>query len=424
MGNRERTHRAPGSLDILVVYASRKHPLRGTTDDHLRAFGRYSGQRCGYLNLGLQGAPGYVKQGQFDLVIFHTTFLAGRWFDERMRILWKRALPLRELEAVKVMLPQDDFLKTDTLDRFFGEFGVDHVFTAMPKAEWPTIYPNVDPERIHPTLTGYIDPGTVRRIGAIGEKTERDIDIGYRVWQVPPWLGRGGRLKTQIAEAVMQRSDRLGLRTDISTRDEDVFASDGWYKFLSRCRYTIGAEGGASIHDRDGSIRRRTEAFMRDHPGAPFEEVERSCFPGQDGRVSLYALSPRHLEACVTRTCQILVEGAYGGILKPGVHYLPVKRDFSNLDEVLEMTRDERLRERIVEAAYRDIVQSGKYSLPRFVERVLDDTMLKFEGDRGPGGPHRLFEKMARRDLATQHALTLATDAHRALASIKTALRI
>ena len=42
----------------------------------------------------------------------------------------------------------------------------------------------------------------------------------------------------------------------------------------------------------------------------------------------------------MTKTAQILVEGRYSGVLEPERHYLPVRRDFSNLDEVLERARD------------------------------------------------------------------------------------
>ena len=59
----------------------------------------------------------------------------------------------------------------------------------------------------------------------------------------------------------------------------------------------------------------------------------------EDGRLQLFAISPRHLEACATRTCQVLVEGEYSGVLRPGEHYIPVRKDLSNLDDVLEHDR-------------------------------------------------------------------------------------
>ena len=122
-------------------------------------------------------------------------------------------------------------------------------------------------------------------------------------------------------------------------------------------------------------MRRCCERVLAERPDATFEELERECFPGRDGEFGLVALSPRHLEAVADRTCQVLIEGDYDGVLQPDRHYIPLRRDFSNLDEVLETMRRDEERERIVETAYREIVASGAWSYPRFVQR-LEDTAL------------------------------------------------
>ena len=98
--------------------------------------------------------------------------------------------------------------------------------------------------------------------------------------------------------------------------------------------------------------------------------MEAACFPGEDGRLQLFAISPRHLEACATRTCQVLVEGDYSGVLRPGEHYIPISKDLSNLDDVLEQLQSDEQRERLTEAAYRDVVASGRYGYERFVAEV------------------------------------------------------
>jgi hypothetical protein len=105
------------------------------------------------------------------------------------------------------------------------------------------------------------------------------------------------------------------------------------------------------------------QAFLAEHPDAPFEAVEAACFPGRDGELDLFALSPRHLEACAARTGQILVRGAYNGVLEPDVHYLALEPDFSNLDVVLEAARDEPRRQRLTTAAYDAVVGSGALDL-------------------------------------------------------------
>jgi hypothetical protein len=181
-------------------------------------------------------------------------------------------------------------------------------------------------------------------------------------------------LKTQLAEIFERESAARGIKADISTRAEDTLHGDAWYEFLLRCKYTIGVEGGASILDSDGSVRERTDRYAAQHPGAEFEDVEAACFPGLDGSLGLFAISPRHLEACATRTCQVLIEGNYNGVLTPGKHYIELRRDFSNLDDIFVQLKNDDLRAKIVDLdlAYRDVVESGKYSYAGFVKQVLE----------------------------------------------------
>ena len=88
-----------------------------------------------------------------------------------------------------------------------------------------------------------------------------------------------------------------------------------------------------------------------------------------------FAIGPRHLEAVLTRTAQVLVEGTYNGILQPWRHYLPVRRDFANLPELLEMVRDHALLQNMVDRAYKDVFLSGRYTYAAaagVVDWVLD----------------------------------------------------
>lgn len=363
---------------ILVVYYSREHPMRVTVFDHLYSFRRHSGRPCYYLNLAERRPGTHLFWMGFALVVFHTSFLSPRWNLAHFRELVDKARPLRDLPGVKIALPQDEFLHTDALCEFLRNFDVTHVFSVMPESEWPKIYRGVDRTRVKffRVLTGYLETETLARIEQpAATAPERNIDIGYRAWRAAPWLGRHGLLKATLAEVFQQRAAQAGLRVDISTRDQDVFRGDSWYDFLLRCKYTLGVEGGASILDRDGTIRRRTEAFLQRNPGASFAEIEQACFPGMDGSVHLVAISPRHLEACATRSCQVLVEGEYNGILKPGAHYIEVRRDFSNVDEVLDLIRQDTRREELTDRAYRDIVASEAYTYRRFVRFVLEQAL-------------------------------------------------
>lgn len=365
-------------LNILVIYVMNKYPMRATLWDQLYCFRHYSEHNCFYLNLSVRNVPWYLKKIKFDVIVFGTIFLANRaqaeWFDPML----EKARALKELDAVKIAFPQDEHNKTGVLMDFLEEFKVDVVFSVGPESEWPKLYDRIDSRKIRffNVLTGYLNDATVSRIDKLAEaKQERDIDIGYRTWLAGPWLGRHGLLRQKIADLFLNHTPARKLRTDISTRSEDTLWGDDWYKFLLRCKYTISVEGGSSVPDRDGTLRERVEAYQRLHPQADFAEIERACFPGLDGTIRYVALSPRHLECCATRTCQILVEGEYNGILQPGRHYIELKSDFSNIEEVLDTMEREDIRQEITERAYREIVAGGQYTYQSFVNFVLEQSL-------------------------------------------------
>jgi hypothetical protein len=362
-------------FNILVVYYSKgEHPLRKTITDHLYSFQRYSKHKCFYLNLAVRRVPTHIRNLKLDLVIFHTIFLSTRWNRADFERVLQKASALKHVDAVKIALPQDEFLNTDLLGDFINEFQIDYVFSVAPESEWEKIYPTVDRKRVRfvNVLTGYLDDDTLNKIDRlVASVRERPIDIGYRAWRGAAWLGRHGVLKAQIADLFHERAANRGLVLDVSTRVEDTFLGEAWYDFLLRCKYMIGVEGGASILDWDGTIRQRTDAFVKAYPEASFTEIEANCFPNLDGSLRLFAISPRHLEACATRTCQVLVEGAYNGILVSGQHYIPLKRDFSNIEQVLDLIKRDSVRKEITERAYRDVVESEQCTYRNFVDLVF-----------------------------------------------------
>jgi len=361
--------------NLLIAYSLMQHPPRATVRDALYSFERHSSHRCFYLNLAIRRVPRWLRRVDFDAIVFQTTFFSERWLPDVFARVSARAAPLAELDAVKLALPQDEFYRSRDLCQAVERFGIDHVLSTAPESEWATLYAGLDRDRVglSRVLTGYLSPDTLTRAGAAAAQTaERPLDIGYRAFPAQSWWGREGRLKLAIADAVERELERdaRGLRTDISTDVADTIHGDDWYRFLASSKYTLGAEGGASIHDPDGAIMARSQVYLAEHPGASADEVETACFPGAEGSLALDAISPRHLEACATRTAQVLVEGDYNGVLRPGEHYIPVRRDLSNVAEALDAVERDDLRAGIVERAHRDVVGSGAYSWERFVRKV------------------------------------------------------
>lgn len=332
-----------------------------------------------------------MRAVRFDVVIIHTLFTGKHWSGrEAFRALIERASLVAEMDAVKVMLPQDEFYCSELYCELIERLGVDIVFSVAPESEWRSIYRDVDFDRVRfvRMLTGYLDEKKIDRLERAGILDgERPVDVCYRASGRPVmWFGRHGWMKHEIAAIFSDKARERGLVTDIALATGAAIVGDRWYRFLASSKYTIGTEGGTSLIDFDGSIRACTEAYVAAHPDADFGEVERACFPGLDGSARLFALSPRHLEACASRTCQLLVEGEYNGVLEPGKHYIEIKADYSNLDEVLDLVATDSQRSEIVERAHRDVVASGRYTYRRMVELITETAM---EGRRAAAGSPR-----------------------------------
>jgi hypothetical protein len=217
-----------------------------------------------------------------------------------------------------------------------------------------------------------VDDHSLRDIGKFAKPfDQRTIDLGQRVTFYWPRGGRFAQLKGRLALAARQEALRQGFRVDVSTRDEDRIFGDDWFRFLGDCRFITGCESGVSVWDPDGAIFDRVVDYNELHPDAPFEEVERACFPGEDGKYVFSAISPRLFEAAMTGCCQILVEAPYVGALKPHDHYIPVKADLSNIAEAVAQRRDVAGAQRRAANCYEALIATPAYRYSTLTQRVM-----------------------------------------------------
>jgi hypothetical protein len=380
---------------LLLTLAERPSALRMTTHQHLDALRRLPRPSRVLTYNAAAGAPAWLRHLKFDAVVLHTTFLCARWYDRfpelRRSVEW-----LAGLDVPKIAFPQDDYALAHVLDDWLDELGVTAVCTPLVGHEGE-LYPVLSRKAaFHHALTGYIDQSSAERFaGLTPAGAERRLDIAYRARKLPYWCGSHGQLKHRVGEAVLAAAPAHGLRCDISTRPQETILGQAWLDFMASARATIGAESGSSVLDAHGEIRARVDELTSEDPAIGFEEVAQQMPAGWDD-YRFFALSPRHLEAVVTKTAQILVEGAYSGVLEPERHYLPLRRDFSDLDEVLERAKDQELLARIARQAHEEVYASARFGLVRLT-RLLQDVLAE---QATPGEPRRLtapsFEAVAR----------------------------
>ena len=158
------------------------------------------------------------------------------------------------------------------------------------------------------------------------------VDVGYRGRPLPAYLGRGALEKHLIGERFAALAAGSGLRLDILGAEADRLYGDDWYRFLANCRCVLGVESGVSAFDLEDEVLSEYAGARARNGQVALEDLQ--SLPRWEDRVYYRTISPRHFEAAAFRVCQVLFEGRYSGVLEPMVHYIPLKKDFSNLDEV------------------------------------------------------------------------------------------
>jgi len=328
---------------------------------------------CYYADVSRRVSP-FILAIKYDLIIFHYTLISIKDLGFKVfKEYLERCEKLINSQAYKIAIPQDEYTRSDYICYMTKKFGIKTIFTCLPKTEWQKVYPyhKSKVKDFIQVFPGYIDEKILKNIQYVPH-CKRPIDIGYRARKVPYWLGYHGLQKWQITNVFKENLIKTLLNYDLSNNIKLVFYGKEWSKFLSSCRCVLGCEGGSSLLDPRGLVRKKIDAYMEKHSRASFQKVKKLFFNKQDGGLRLFALSPRHFDASITRTCQVLMEGEYGGIFIPNKHYIEVKKDFRNISDVVKKITDVTYCENIAQNTYKDIVLSNKYTYRVFVSKIID----------------------------------------------------
>jgi hypothetical protein len=363
---------------ILIIYHQKPRTQRKAIENHLLSFGNAYPDRFMYWNIAY-GLPAKLAECNFEAVIFHFTFFIPN-ITAKFDGNFKKWHILKKIDAPKSAIVQDEYIHTESLCNFFKEFGIETVFSCLPSSLYEVAYPfeKSGVRNFHTVLTGYIDDEMLANYGQYTIPYEnRKYHIGYRARMMPYNLGIFATYKWKLTEVFQKALVHTKFNNSISNDPNDFLFGKSWFEFVANCRFMLGCEGGSSLHDPDGSIKKCCDDYLINNPSARFEEVEEHCFKGKDGTYPYYALSPRHFEAIISKTGQILIEGQYNNILKPDIHYIPIKKDWSNMSEVLKKIEDSENTKAMTERAYSDIIENGKYRYQDFVNYVIANISTK-----------------------------------------------
>jgi hypothetical protein len=360
------SERVSENLSILLLCNdSRRHAANVL--DHIHALRADSRHTVQLFNPVGERTPHDLGLESFDVVVIHYTIVTilqsyfPSWLSEQVA----------EFGGLKVQFLQDEYRWIDEITSKIRSLGIDVVFTLAPPGEVPKIYGERTPGvQTVTTLAGFVpDYLVLERVPPLGE---RPIDVGYRGRTVPFWLGRLGQEKVEIGRGFRSRAATYGLTSDIAWGENDRIYGKAWNRFLASCRTTLGTESGASIADYDGSVERRVRDFLSNRPTASFEEVEKEVLEPFEGNLDIRVISPRQFEAAALRTTLVLFPGEYSGRLEPWRHYIPLEKDFSNMEDVVEHIRDAPFLEEMVARTYDEVARSEQNSLKTFVSEFDD----------------------------------------------------
>lgn len=360
---------------ILLFYEDQFQSVASTITEHLGAFSRYSSFPIYPVNLTF-GLPPQLQRYEFAASIFHYTL--------RPTITWLTP----DLESYmnscrgtyKIAIFQDELWYFEQRFSFLRRCKIDCLYSRHKPRHVKEVYAEHVPVKEYVYyLAGYVADDLIARGQSHQRPLEqRPIDVGYRGRQLPFYMGRGSQEKAEIGSRFANLAVGRGLKLDIGLEETDRLYGDKWDRFLATCKAVLGVEGGVSVIDREGKFCRRGEQVLKENPRLMFDEFAQRMgpdFADAEDKIYYRSLTPRHFEAAAFRCLQILFEGEYDGIMKPGVHYVPLRKDFANLDEVLAVLKNRDRCQTIVEQAHHDLIASGQYSYAKFI-KAFDEHLM------------------------------------------------
>lgn len=200
------------------------------------------------------------------------------------------------------------------------------------------------------------------------DEDSRDVDIGFIGDIYWPFVGDEER--TLLIRHFEAHGADYGLKCDIRAGQMLRLPRDEWAAFLRRSKGLIGAESGTYYLNDFGKLLTRARDYnLKENQKASFEEVFDKFYAGVTPGVSGKSVSSRHFEPIGAKCCQVLLEGDYNGTLIAGEHYIPIKRDLSDVNEAVRAFKDDGYRQKIAQQAYDHVMAHHTYE--RRVEFAL-----------------------------------------------------
>jgi hypothetical protein len=351
-------------MNVLYLYNESQTYTR-TVFEHISSFSIYSDHCAFYAHMDINSELS-CDLSSFEVIVIHYSIRLA--FDQ---VSDKNAVLLKEYKGLKVLFIQDEYDYTRRAWGWINNLGIGLVFSVVPQGVISSVYPpqNFPYTRFVNVLTGYVP-----RINVFSSTptppSQRHLTIAYRGRPLPARYGKLGQEKVGIGKLVKHYCDSKGITHDISWAEEDRIYGDRWYEFMSSSKAMLGSESGSNVFDWDGLLATKIKDYKVSCPNASDDEIYKKLIQPLEEDGLMNQVSPRIFEAIAAHTVLVLFEGEYSGVVTPGIHFILLKKDGSNLDEVFKLLSDDGYVDAMTSRAYKDIIDSGRYSYQSFVQRV------------------------------------------------------
>ncbi len=323
--------------------------------------------------------PAFVKDFPFDMILMNSSFLTSVFDRERLLELKANYGFIKDSDAFKVALPQDDYYCAEELDALVTEWRVDLLYTVCPE-HWDVLYQNYQAAgaKLKLGFTGYITPEMLTRSAHVKSTASRQYDVTYRASGKPSFPNKLANVKASLGNIFLDNIDASSFNFNIAAGKSAMISGSAWWDFIEDSRCVLGSLSGSSNLIRNHAVTDRISAYRMSHPSVTDDEIISQCVPTEDTSQIYEAISPRVIEAGLLRATQLLVPGSYSGILKEYEDYFPVKGDLlkggtviSNKEEIVELLRSHSLQEKINTHCKETLLQSSQIHLSNFFADVF-----------------------------------------------------
>jgi len=354
-------------INIITFY---KHDYINTINDYKKSFKEYSSKIIRYIDIGNLQNIFSIKEG--IILVFYDIIRNLKNHNELQKIIRF----FHDCGLHIVFFVQDEYYDNDFLNFFFRNCKAKIIFTCLNNQnDIKRIYPGVPNCKFINVLTGYIPEYFKNYKKNISEK---NIDIFYRGRKLHFLYGILGKLKYEIGVKVKEAAIKNNLKEDIEWSNNKRIYSNKWIETLADSKVTLASPSGSNVVNKNDDIVNIINKYLNiknykhllpDNLNVSYDEIFKKFNIREELNVG--QISPKMFEAVAVGTVLIMYDNCnYNNIFIPNVHYIPLKIDYSNLDEIMEKVKDNNYLQTIADNAYRDIVLSDLYSYKNFIKKV------------------------------------------------------